>query len=317
MSSRLAWICLSFALALPAAAQNVLIWQLPGTINTFSRDNCPGVFAGSETVASFSGLTQQQFDAFDVIWIDGGLCAYAGAEYAEVFGTRGVWGPVVDGRVVVNTSDPDFHSLGGSPDVCRVIENAYDWLSDSAGTALYLSSGCAFNSSIPPENYALLDDTFGPGFAVSTGAAEAFLNTSHPLMSGPFAGPTSPTAWATFCHGSMPGLPSDFTSVATCVGGGSGFAYREQSECFTNNGGCDPLTECLYNPGGPATCSDCPAPEWTGNGADPGGCVPVIPVPSSGRGGIFVLALALVSIPGVFGERWLHVSSPRQPSGLR
>ena len=210
-------------------ASNILLYA-PG--GTGSLPIMTGV-GHSITVSNFSGMTTSDFGAFDAIWVDSNDCATSGSYQDALFNSQNIWGPVVDGRVVVATTDADFHISTALPSAQRFVENVSTWISDlgatgaSGSTGMYYTTGCAALSGFSPD----LSAVFGAGFSFTSidtdGMAIAPGGIGHPLTTTPNALTDARFLWNTFCHGDIQTHPSDFVGIMTCNSGNPALVARE------------------------------------------------------------------------------------------
>jgi hypothetical protein len=131
--------------------------------------------------AAWGAMTASEFATYRVIILGDPTCGSASA-LAAAEANRTVWGPQVDGNIIINGTDPVFHSSQGGIDMTN---SAVAFAADAEGkTGLYVSLSCYHDSS-PPGTPVPVLDPFGT-FTVATAGCfnDAHIVASHPALTG-------------------------------------------------------------------------------------------------------------------------------------
>lgn len=177
---------------------------------------------------TWAGMTAAQFDAYRALIIGDPTCSGGHLNDAESNAT--VWGGVVDGNVVINNTDPVFHSgQGGS----ALTENSVAFAADEAGkTGLYASLSCDIHFRGADAD---IDVLAGFGTFADQDAEcwnDAHIVATHPAIAGMTDADLS--NWSCSVHGNFTAWPSDFqvlviaedpTGPYTAGDGSVGFPY--------------------------------------------------------------------------------------------
>jgi hypothetical protein len=159
--------------------------------------------------ATWGGMTAAQFAAYRAIILGDATC---GGSAAVAAANAGVWGPVVNGNVVIIGTDPVYHlGQGGGALTSKGVAFAVDE-PDKTGAYITLSCyyhGVASNTPVPEL------DGFSPGGFTVTGVGcynNAHIVAAHPAL----AGLTDATLsnWSCSVHEGFDKWPLDFAVLA-------------------------------------------------------------------------------------------------------
>jgi hypothetical protein len=104
------------------------------------------------TPGQWSAMTAEQFRSYRAIIIGAGECQHGERAFQAAIDNREVWGPVVDGNVVLLGAEVSTH---GS---LREVEGALEFvLSRSDLTGMYVALGCAYADAAPGTPVPLLE----------------------------------------------------------------------------------------------------------------------------------------------------------------
>lgn len=177
--------------------------------------------------ATWAAMTADDFDDYRALILGDPTCSAGYLGDAESNAT--VWGGVVDGNVIINNTDPVFHSGQGG---AALTENSVAFAVDEAGkTGLYVSLSCTADS-VTPEPVPVLA---GLGTFEDRDADcwnDAHIVATHPALAGMTDADLS--NWGCSVHGRFTTWPSDFqvlviaedpTGPYTAGDGSVGFPY--------------------------------------------------------------------------------------------
>jgi hypothetical protein len=137
-----------------------------GLNGTFSKEANEAIAKGY-AVRNVSGdiwdsLTATQFASYSALILGDPDCVVGTAPIAAAVANKSVWGPVVNGNVVVGT-DPVFHSFGGIAGATKVVNESVDWAVNQSGkTGLVCDLSCYYIGSGSNTPVPILD-IFGAG----------------------------------------------------------------------------------------------------------------------------------------------------------
>jgi hypothetical protein len=166
------------------------------------------------TPAQWSTLTAADFAGYRAIILGDPTCGVGESPIAAAIANARVWGPVVNGNVVVIGTDPAYHAQFGSmADAARLLsDNAVTQATAVQGaTGAYISLSCYYFGA-PPNTPVPLLDAFSPGgFTVETGQEGNAAHITAP-SSPVLAGLTDATLsdWFSSIHEVFDAWPSNF-----------------------------------------------------------------------------------------------------------
>jgi hypothetical protein len=186
--------------AAPATADSGRALILSTTVIGFPDPESPSVEAAKATALGmtvdvkspdeWAAMTADEFAAYRVIILGDPACeggdpdspAAGSASVAAAEANGSVWGPVVNGNIVVNGTDPVYHVFEGG-DV--VTEKAIAFAADAEGkTGLYVSLSCYYEDALAATPVKVLEP-FGSFTVGSVGCFnDAHVVATHPAIAG-------------------------------------------------------------------------------------------------------------------------------------
>jgi hypothetical protein len=118
------------------------------------------------SAATWSAMTQAQFASYRLIILGDPTCADGiTPDIAAATGNARVWGPTINGNIVINGTDPVYHAgRGGATLTIRSVEFA---LAQTDRTGAYISLSCYFHGTAGSTPVPLLDGVGAGGFSVT------------------------------------------------------------------------------------------------------------------------------------------------------
>ena len=175
--------------------------------------------------ASWSTFTAAQFGSYRAIVLGDATCSGTSPAAAEA--NTAAWGSAVTGNVLVNGTDPVFHSGQGGEGLTR---RAIDFVvADASKTGLYVSLSCYYHDTAPATPVPVLDAVRPGGFTV-TGVGcynDAHIIATHPALDGLTDGSLS--GWSCSVHEAFDSWPADFTVLAMARDFGAAFTGSDGS----------------------------------------------------------------------------------------
>jgi hypothetical protein len=168
--------------------------------------------------AQWAALTQADFASYRAIILGDATCTTVGAVAAAVANAH-VWGPVINGNVIIQGSDPVFHSgQGGSQFTAGAVKFAVD---KAGKTGAYISLSCYYHDTPAFTPVTLLDGISPGGFSVRGVGCfnDVHIVASHPALSGITDATLS--NWSCSVHEAFDRWPADFEVLAIAQGIGS------------------------------------------------------------------------------------------------
>lgn len=153
---------------------------------------------------TWAAMTADQFDDYRALILGDPTCS--GGYLGDAESNATVWGGVVDGNVVINNTDPVFHSGQGG---AALTANSVAFAVDEAGkTGLYASLSCDIHFRGADANIDVLAGlgTFGDEDAECWN--DAHIVATHPAIAGMTDADLS--NWSCSVHGRFTTWPSDF-----------------------------------------------------------------------------------------------------------
>ncbi len=162
--------------------------------------------------ATWAGMTAAEFATYRALVLGDPTCGYPKSPYLDAAeGNRAVWGPVINGNIIVIGTDPVFHQFsGGTPLTKDGIAFAAD---EPAKTGLYVTLSCYYFDAASGTPVPLLDP-FGLFTVVGQGGcpADSHIVAVHPAMSSSTDATLS--GWGCSTHEGFVSWPSDFLVLA-------------------------------------------------------------------------------------------------------
>jgi len=190
-------------------APNVLFY---GPLGALEKPYLPtGAISTTVDDAKWRSMSKTDFAKYDMIVLgapdDGGFSYTTYAMMQAAFETRNVWGPAVNGRIVVLGLDPAFHASKGTAGAITFQKASLAWLATGGAgqTTLFVNTDWGNRK---------LDflSPFGAFSSTSQASDKIVISkTTHPIMIGSTDATLS--NWYGSAH-SFVTFPSPFTSLA-------------------------------------------------------------------------------------------------------
>lgn len=204
-----------------AAAGEVLILDSTISGGAGSREAAAIVAAGKTPVivnaATWGGMTAAQFASYDGIVLGDPTCTTDAGTIAAAVANANVWGPVIDGNVIVIGSDPVYHA-GSRPGALTLINQGIDFSVDEAGkTGAYLDLSCIYHFQPGGTPVPVLDGLNGGGFiAIGAnylpGLNDVHIVATHPALGG--LADADLSNWGNSVHNGFNAWPGAFEVLA-------------------------------------------------------------------------------------------------------
>ncbi len=178
---------------------------------------------------AWSAKTASDFASYRAIILGDPTCRGGGGNTSPylnaALANRSVWGPQIDGNVVINGTDPVYHNgQGGNALTGKGIAFA----TDAPGkTGAYISLSCYYHGVASGTPVPLLD-VFNPGGFKMTGVGcynNVRIVASHPALVG--LTDANLSNWGCSVHEAFVTWPSDFTVLAIAAGIGSAYTAAD------------------------------------------------------------------------------------------
>ena len=174
---------------------------------------------------TWASMTAADFATYRAIIFGDPSCQSGTTAIAAAEANRSVWGPVVNGNVIIIGSDPVYHSNLGVPGAVALIEKGIGFAAAETGkTGAYMCLSCYYYNAAPGTAVPLLDP-LGP-FTVVAQAVGQCPNAIHIIASSPaLAGLTDAdlSNWGCSAHEGFqswplaPPPPLGFAPLAICT----------------------------------------------------------------------------------------------------
>ena len=134
------------------------------------------------TDAQWAAKTAADFGSYRALVLGDPTCSGSLASIDAAIANRAVWGPEVDGNVIVNGTDPVFHDGQGGR---QVTDRGVAFAVDAAGkTGMYISLSCYYHGVAPNTPVSVLEP-FGSFGATGVGCFnDAHIVATHPALLG-------------------------------------------------------------------------------------------------------------------------------------
>jgi len=136
--------------------------------------------------ATWGSMTAGEFDDYAALIIGDPSCTTDAARLAGPEATADVWGPVVDGNVIVIGTDPVLHA--GTGDATKLVQQGIDFALDEPGTTgAYLDLSCVYHhagSNVPVPVLDGLGSFTAIGATGLPGLNDVHITATHPALDG-------------------------------------------------------------------------------------------------------------------------------------
>jgi choice-of-anchor A domain-containing protein len=160
--------------------------------------------------AAWSAKTLEEFASYRALILGDPFCSGVQSAAAAI-DNRNVWGPIVDGNVILVGTDPVWH------DKTTVTNNSVGFAAAQAGkTGMYISLSCYYHAAPPGTPVPLLDQ-FGSFTATGVGCYNnAHIVATHPALDSLTDAYLS--NWSCSVHEALDGYPAaNFTPLAIAL----------------------------------------------------------------------------------------------------
>jgi hypothetical protein len=165
--------------------------------------------------AQWGTLTAADFARYRAIILGDPTCRADTGGIAAAEANASVWGPVVNGNVVIIATDPSFHAEVGIEAARLLIQNAVAHATALSGaTGAYISLSCYYFSASPNTPVPLLNGFSPSGFTVEASQTETahITEPTSPVLAG--LTDASLSNWGVSIHEVFDTWPSNFTVLA-------------------------------------------------------------------------------------------------------
>ncbi|HET7435382.1 MAG TPA: hypothetical protein VFN10_11805, partial [Thermoanaerobaculia bacterium] len=238
---RVLWILIviASALAAPLMADKVLIYGPTVTGGMSSIEAQTAVSLGFTvdlitTPAAWLALTPADFQSYRAIIVGDPTCTEGTpAVLAPVEANANVWGPLVNGNVIIIGTDPALHSSLGNAAGTAVSQRAVAYAAAQPGKlGAYISLSCYYASAPSGTPVPLLNNAFGPNFLVrsSSGFNSVHMTATSSALVNPLPAPLNTVPplsdsllsnWSASTHEIFESWPLNFVVLAIAVTGSS------------------------------------------------------------------------------------------------
>lgn len=177
--------------------------------------------------ATWSGMTAAEFASYDGIVLGDPRCELGEAAVAVAMANAAVWGPVIDGNLIIIGSDPVYHSTYGpfTGPQKLITQGIAFALAEPGKTGGYLDLSCYYHSSPSGTPVPFLDGIEGGGFTVIGGSYISLNNVhitaTHPALTGLTDADLS--NWGNSVHEAFVTFPIGLEVLAMAVDAGGNY----------------------------------------------------------------------------------------------
>ncbi len=166
-----------------------------------------------DSAANWGARTMAEFGSFRAIILGDATCTSVGA-VAAAAANKAVWGPAINGNVIINGTDPVFHQGQGGD---ALTEGSIKFAADEpTKTGAYISLSCYYHGTAPATSVPVLDP-FGTFTARGVGCFnDAHIVAVHPALAG--ITDVSLSNWSCSVHEAFDSFPTDFLPLAIAEG---------------------------------------------------------------------------------------------------
>lgn len=176
--------------------------------------------------AGWAAKTQADFAKYRALILGDATCTGLGAVTAAN-SNKSVWGPVINGNVIIIGTDPVYHNFQGGQSLTN---GGVKFAVDKPGkTGMYITLSCYYHDTAPMTAVPLLD-AFSPGGFTVRGVGcynNAHIVATHPALTGITDATLS--GWSCSVHEGFDKWPVDFQVLAIARDIGSSFTASDGS----------------------------------------------------------------------------------------
>lgn len=175
-----------------AAAGEVLILGTTITGGMSSPEALAVIAAGKVPVvvteAQWSAMTAADFASYDGIVLGDATCTTDKSVYAAAAANANIWGPVINGNIIIIGCDPVYHR-GTEPGAQKLIDQGIAFsLAEPGKIGAYLCLSCYYHWDVSGTPVPFLDGIEGGSFTVIGGSFTSLNNVhitaTHPALDG-------------------------------------------------------------------------------------------------------------------------------------
>lgn len=179
--------------------------------------------------ATWLAMTTADFATYRAIVIGDPTCGLSGATpQVTAQNSAATWAPALDGNVIINGTDPAFHSSSGGGDLTT---KSVAFASAQTGkTGAYLSLSCYYDNADPAGEVVGMLAGVGSGDFVARQTASGCYNSAHIVATHPSMTGLTDAAlsnWSCSVHEEFKSWPADFTVLAIAQNSGSAFTASD------------------------------------------------------------------------------------------
>lgn len=171
--------------------------------------------------AGWAAKTQADFATYRALILGDPTCGSSTSSVAAAEANKAVWGPVVNGNVIIIGTDPVFHTFSGGG---TLTDGGVKFAVDKVGkTGMYITLSCYYHNTAAMTAVPLLD-AFSPGGFSVTGVGcfdNAHIVATHPSLTGITDATLS--NWSCSVHEAFDKWPLDFQVLAIARNIGSAY----------------------------------------------------------------------------------------------
>jgi len=183
------------------------------------------------SAAQWAAKTTADFATYRALILGDATCTSLSAAAAAIANTS-VWGPAVNGRILINGTDPVFHeTIGGRPDAGNLTRGGVQFVAgETTRTGAYVSLSCYYHGTAEHTPVPLLDAFVPGGFTVRGVGCfnDAHIVATHPALAT--VTDASLSNWSCSVHEAFDLWPvASFDVLAIARGIGSTFTASDGS----------------------------------------------------------------------------------------
>jgi len=212
--------CLMFALSAGRADATSDILILSTTISggtsswEYRQATALGFTVDIVDAAAWGAMTTNDFKKYKAVILGDATCSTNVANVAPAVANKDVWGPAVQGNVIIIGNDPSYHAPSTSG-AATLITKSIEFAANEPGmTGAYISLSCYYYASGADTPVPVLDTISGGGFKVYglSGGDAVHIVATHPALAGLTDAQLS--NWGNSTHEGFSSWPADFLVLA-------------------------------------------------------------------------------------------------------
>lgn len=173
-------------------------------------------------IPGWTAKSQADFASYRALIVGDPTCIGGNlAQFDTINANKAVWGPVVNGNIIINGTDAVYHGPS-RPGAATLTKNSVDFAINQVGkTGMYFSLGCSYSTAAPNTAVPVFDAFGGTGLwkARSTNSDVIHVVAVHPTLTGETD--VSLSNWSSSTHEAFDTFDPSFTPLAIAVGQGA------------------------------------------------------------------------------------------------